>query len=198
MADNDTLNITGFYRGITNSTVSVEGGDGADTISVSAIDSISGGTVALSQNNSLADIDGSIVSAAGRYQVVDGKFTSFDTVTPEPTPSVTSDITSSVTSDTASVSVQVVNAVDLNLVSEGQTGYFVAQINSDSASVTPIFKTESPAENDTLFGNVTANKIYYAENNHGGQTVTIPSSNPVQCGRVLMTITLYFRLTICA
>lgn len=234
----ESLNSIFSGSGDIAATVSITGGDGADTISVSAIDSISGGTVtitagsgdvisvgsggayylfdstdavtingaiftsnaanisaslessadstsirsewsgtvAISDTNSLADIDGSIVSAAGIYQVVDGRFTSFDTITPDTTPSVTPEPTPSVTSDTASVNVQVVNAVDLNLVPDGMTGYFIAQINSDSAFVTPIFKTESPAENDTLCGNVIANKIYCAENNHGGQTVTIPSS----------------------
>ncbi len=137
---NDLISISGGNYGIGGwegsggSTVSVDGGEGADTISVSSIDSLSGvsivagsgdvisvgsgganyifdstdavtingatftsnaantsasiessadltsiksawsGTVALSENNSLADIDDSIVSAAGNYQVVDGRF----------------------------------------------------------------------------------------------------------------------------
>ena len=151
---NDLISIYGGNYGIGGwensggATVSIDGGEGADTISVNSIDSLSGvsivagsgdnisvgegsanylfdstdavtingatfysneantsanlvsyvegtsigsawnGTVAISGTNSLADIDGSIVSDAGNYQIVDGKFAgtvdATPTVIPEP------------------------------------------------------------------------------------------------------------------
>ncbi|MBR5913790.1 MAG: VWA domain-containing protein [Selenomonadaceae bacterium] len=148
---NDLISIYGGNYGIGGqegyggSTVSIDGGEGADTIYISSIDTLSGvsivagsgdninvgsgnanylfnstdavtingatfksnlantsanlvsytegtsigsawnGTVVLSGTNSLADIDGSIVSATGNYQIVDGKFAG----TVEPSPTVT-------------------------------------------------------------------------------------------------------------
>ena len=154
-AGNDLISIyggnygIGSHEGAGGSTVSIDGGDDADSIYISAIDSLSGvsivagsgdnisvgsgganylfdstdkvtingatftansantsaslfssadttsiksawnGTIALSGTNSLADIDGSIVSAAGNYQIVDGRLAR--TIEPAPTPVINPD-----------------------------------------------------------------------------------------------------------
>lgn len=77
----------------------------ADLVSYGAGTSIGSawnGTIALSGTNSLADIDGSIVSAAGNYQIVDGRFAGTvegnDSVTPATVDSITPATVDSATS----------------------------------------------------------------------------------------------------
>lgn len=80
-------------------------------------------------------------------------------------PSIFSDITT-----------DIVNVIDLNLVPENQTGYFIATQNSDTYT-TPIFQTTGATVNDTAVGAVNEVYIYVADSDTDRQqTVIIPEN----------------------
>ena len=74
------------------------------------------------------------------------------------------------------IATDITNVVDLNLVPENQTGYFVATINSDTYT-TPIFSTYSASGNDTTVGAVNEVNVYVADSGTSRQQTIIISDN---------------------
>ena len=72
----------------------------------------------------------------------------------------------------ADITTDIINIVDLNLVPENQTGYFVATQNSDTYT-TPIFQTTGAAGNDTTVGAVNEINVYVADSDTDRQQTII-------------------------
>ena len=70
------------------------------------------------------------------------------------------------------ITTDIINIVDLNLVPENQTGYFVATQNSD-AYTTPIFQTTGATGNDTTVGAVNEVNVYVADSETDRQQTII-------------------------
>ena len=70
------------------------------------------------------------------------------------------------------ITTDIINIVDLNLVPENQTGYFVATQNSDTYT-TPIFQTNGASFNDTTVGSVTESNFYVADSDTDRQQTII-------------------------
>ena len=62
----------------------------------------------------------------------------------------------------SAITTDIVNIVDLNLVPENQTGFFVATQNSDTYT-TPTFQTNGTSGNDTTVGAVNSINLYVAD-----------------------------------
>ena len=72
----------------------------------------------------------------------------------------------------ADITTDIVNIVDLNLVLENQTGYFVSTQNSDTYT-TPIFQTTGAIDNDKTVGAVNEVHVYVADSDTDQQTIII-------------------------
>ena len=75
-----------------------------------------------------------------------------------------------------SIVADMVNVVDLNLVPENQTGFFVALGDTDTIS-TPLFQVDGASTNDTAVGSVDEPFLYVADDDSdSGQKIIIPSN----------------------
>ena len=72
----------------------------------------------------------------------------------------------------SAITTDIINIVDLNLVPENQTGYFVATQNSNTYT-TPIFQTTSATGNDTAVGTVNEVNVYVADSDTDRQQTII-------------------------
>ena len=72
----------------------------------------------------------------------------------------------------SAITTDIINIVDLNLVPENQTGYFVATQNSDTYT-TPIFQTSNASGNDTTVGAVNEVNVYVADSDTDRQQTII-------------------------
>ena len=72
----------------------------------------------------------------------------------------------------SAITTDIINIVDLNLVPENQTGYFVATQNSNTYT-TPIFQTSNATGNDTAVGTVNEVNVYVADSDTDRQQTII-------------------------